>query len=132
MCMRYCRFRLMRDQSMGGAETTYGLVAPIHTLLAPCGGGYRGRVNPRTSAHRISPPPRGKGVLHLQIRITMRTAVGRRMALGLLLLQGVVWAAEPVAVLTELRMGQGEVQVKFSGEADWMAPQLLLALQPGD
>lgn len=62
----------------------------------------------------------------------MRAANRFLVAIGLLLWQGVVWAAEPVAVLTELRLGQGEVQVKFAGEADWMAPQLLLALQPGD
>lgn len=62
----------------------------------------------------------------------MRVSNRFLVAIGLLLLQGVAWAAEPVAVLTELRMGQGEGQVKFAGEADWMAPQLLLALQPGD
>lgn len=50
----------------------------------------------------------------------------------LLLLGGRAWAAEPVAVLTELRMGQGEVRVKAAGEGGWIAPRPLLALRPGD
>lgn len=45
---------------------------------------------------------------------------------------GVAWAAEPVAVITEVRTGQGEVRVKLAGEADWKAPQPLLSLRPGD
>jgi len=52
--------------------------------------------------------------------------------LGILLVQGVVWAAEPVAVLTEFRAGKGEVRVKRANETDWTAPQPLLALRPGD
>ena len=51
---------------------------------------------------------------------------------GLLLVQGVAWGGEPVAVLTEIRMGQGEVRVKLAGEGDWKAPRPLLALRPGD
>ncbi|MFQ5946439.1 MAG: hypothetical protein ACE5NC_09370 [Anaerolineae bacterium] len=59
----------------------------------------------------------------------------RLMLLGapcLLLLQSVVWAAEPVAVLTELRTSHGEVQVRLAGEADWKVAQALLSLRPGD
>jgi len=41
-------------------------------------------------------------------------------------------AADPVAVLTEIRTGQGEVRVKLAAEADWKAPLPLLSLRPGD
>lgn len=62
--------------------------------------------------------------------------LGRIRVIGaivlLLLLQGLAWAAEPVAVLTEIRMGQGELRVKRAGEVTWKAPQPLLALRPGD
>jgi hypothetical protein len=37
-----------------------------------------------------------------------------------------------VAVLTEIRPGQGEVRVKLAGETEWKAPRPLLALRPGD
>lgn len=52
--------------------------------------------------------------------------------IGLLFLQGVAWAVEPVAVLTEIRRGLGEVQVKLAGETEWKVAQPLLALRPGD
>jgi hypothetical protein len=41
-------------------------------------------------------------------------------------------AADPVAVLTEIKAGQGEVRVKLAAEADWKAPLPLLSLRPGD
>jgi hypothetical protein len=41
-------------------------------------------------------------------------------------------AGDPVAVLTEIRAGQGEVRVKLAAEADWKAPLPLLSLRPGD
>ncbi|MBI4841828.1 MAG: tetratricopeptide repeat protein [candidate division NC10 bacterium] len=41
-------------------------------------------------------------------------------------------AGEPVAVLTEIRVGQGEVRVKSAAEAEWKAPLPLLSLRPGD
>ncbi len=41
-------------------------------------------------------------------------------------------AGEPVAVLTEIRVGQGEVRVKPAAEGDWKAPLPLLSLRPGD
>jgi hypothetical protein len=117
---------------MGGANTNLRLGACLHKSLPPCGGGYSWGVNRGIPPHPDLSPPNGKGFFGLQIGITLLASVGGLVAIGLLLLQGVAWAAEPVAVLTEIRMGQGEVQVKFVGEADWMAPQLLLALQPGD
>jgi len=52
--------------------------------------------------------------------------------IGLLFLQGVAWAVEPVAVLTEIRRGLGEVQVKLAGENEWKVAQPLLAFRPGD
>jgi hypothetical protein len=51
---------------------------------------------------------------------------------GPLLGAGVAAAAEPVAVITEIRAGQGDVRVKAASEADWKAPQPLLSLRPGD
>jgi len=41
-------------------------------------------------------------------------------------------AGEPVAVLTEIRAGHGEVRVKLAAEADWTAPLPLLSLRSGD
>lgn len=50
---------------------------------------------------------------------------------------GVLWpivatAADPVAVVTEIRPGKGEVRVKRTDDADWTAPRALQALRPGD
>ena len=42
------------------------------------------------------------------------------------------WAADPVAVLTEIRPGKGEVRVKTGNDAEWKAPAPLLSLRPGD
>ena len=56
--------------------------------------------------------------------------IGGVTVLGVLL--GVIapaWAADPVAVLTEIRPGQGEVRVKRAADAGWVAPQPLLALR---
>jgi hypothetical protein len=41
-------------------------------------------------------------------------------------------AEDPVAVLTEIQTGQGEVRVKLAAEADWKVPLPLLSLRPGD
>jgi hypothetical protein len=51
-----------------------------------------------------------------------------------LILAGVAaaWAADPVAVLTEIRPGKGEVRVKTGNDAEWKAPAPLLSLRPGD
>jgi hypothetical protein len=39
---------------------------------------------------------------------------------------------DPVALLTEIRPGQGEVRVKLSMESEWKAPLPLLSLRQGD
>jgi hypothetical protein len=57
--------------------------------------------------------------------------VGLAVAVGLWL-PGGAGAADPVAVLTEIRMERGQVQVKRAGESQWVSPQPLLALRPGD
>jgi len=41
-------------------------------------------------------------------------------------------AGDPVAVLTEIKAGQGEVRVKLPSEADWKIPLPLLSLRAGD
>ena len=41
-------------------------------------------------------------------------------------------AADPVAVLTEIRPGKGEVRVKRADDPDWTAPRALQALRAGD
>ena len=54
---------------------------------------------------------------------------------GLLLAPAGAFAAspgEPVALLTEIRPGQGGVRVKHATETDWKAPLPLLSLRPGD
>lgn len=60
------------------------------------------------------------------------TRRGAWMALVALGLPTSAWAADPVAVLTEIRAGQGEVRLKRAGAADWTVPQPLAALRPGD
>jgi len=56
------------------------------------------------------------------------------LAAGLVLLTPYLCqaASEAVALLTEIRAGQGEVRVKLMGEADWKAPLPLLSLRAGD
>jgi hypothetical protein len=44
----------------------------------------------------------------------------------------VAWAAEPVAVITEIGPGSGELGVQLAGESNWKPPQPLQALRPGD
>ncbi|HKZ03946.1 MAG TPA: hypothetical protein VJU81_00625 [Methylomirabilota bacterium] len=67
----------------------------------------------------------------------MRRA-GRRIAaatLGLLAALGVAAvapASDPVAVLTEIRPGKGEIRVKIGHDSAWKAPAPLLSLRPGD
>jgi hypothetical protein len=41
-------------------------------------------------------------------------------------------AGDPVAILTEVKSGQGEVRVKLAAEAEWKVPLPLLSLRPGD
>ncbi len=64
--------------------------------------------------------------------MSARLVILAAVAGGLLAGPGVALAADPVAVLTEIRAGQGEIRVKASGEAEWKAPQPLLSLRPGD
>lgn len=63
----------------------------------------------------------------------MRWRVACCAAIATLSLPGLVWAVEPVAYITEIHAkGNADVRVKAAGEADWRAPQPLLALRPGD
>jgi hypothetical protein len=41
-------------------------------------------------------------------------------------------AGDPVAILTEIKAGQGEVRVRPAAGSDWKAPLPLLSLRPGD
>ena len=45
---------------------------------------------------------------------------------------GLVSAADPVGVLTEIRAERGRVEVRRAGESEWKPAQPLLALRPGD
>jgi hypothetical protein len=42
------------------------------------------------------------------------------------------WAADPIAYVTEIKKGRGQVQVKAAGADDWATPRPLLALRAGD
>jgi hypothetical protein len=42
------------------------------------------------------------------------------------------WAQEPLAVLTEIQLKRGKVEVKPAGQPDWQAPKPLLSLRAGD
>jgi len=54
--------------------------------------------------------------------------------LGALAMAGtsLAWAADPVAYVTEINKGRGQVQVKTAGAAEWAVPQPLLGLREGD
>lgn len=41
-------------------------------------------------------------------------------------------AGDPIAILTEIRVGQAEVRVRVAGEPDWKTPMPLLSLRAGD
>ena len=52
---------------------------------------------------------------------------------GLLMLGvSLAWAQEPLAVLTEIQVKRGKVEVKPSGQPDWQTPKPLLSLRAGD
>jgi hypothetical protein len=65
-----------------------------------------------------------------------RARAGRWVTLAALLGAGLpggaVEAADPVAVLTEIRPGTGEARVKRPEDADWTVPRALQSLRPGD
>ena len=42
------------------------------------------------------------------------------------------WAQEPLAVLTEIQLKRGKVEVKPAGQPDWQPPKPLLSLRAGD
>jgi adenylate cyclase len=65
-------------------------------------------------------------------RLTMWGRLGVVGTVGLLLWAGAAWAAEPVAVLTEIRPASGNVRVKLAADAEWKVPQPLMSLSPGD
>jgi hypothetical protein len=50
----------------------------------------------------------------------------------MLVLPTVAMAADPVAVVTEIRAEGGQVEVKRAGESAWGAAQPLQALRAGD
>jgi hypothetical protein len=57
--------------------------------------------------------------------------IGGIAAAVLLLVTARVWAADPVAVVTEIQARSGKVEVKSAG-ADWQSPKPLLSLRAGD
>jgi hypothetical protein len=52
-------------------------------------------------------------------------------ALGVLV-AAAAWAQDPLAVLTEIQVKRGKVEVKPSGQPDWQTPKPLLSLRAGD
>ena len=56
---------------------------------------------------------------------------GVSLTVVLILAAAVVWAQEPVAVLTEIQMKSGKVEVRSSAQADWQPPKPLLSLRAG-
>jgi hypothetical protein len=54
------------------------------------------------------------------------------MITGMLaLVTAVAWAQDPLAVLTEIQVKKGKVEVKPSPQADWQTPKPLLSLRAG-
>jgi hypothetical protein len=62
----------------------------------------------------------------------MNAVRGGLLAGVLVLAAGPAWAQEPLAVLTEIQVKRGKVEVKPAGQADWQAPKPLLSLRAGD
>ena len=62
----------------------------------------------------------------------MKAASGAIVALLLVLAMAPAWAQEPLAVLTEIQIKRGKVEVKTAAEPDWQAPKPLLSLKAGD
>jgi hypothetical protein len=55
------------------------------------------------------------------------------MLVAIAVLTGAVaWAQEPLAVLTEIQIKRGKVEVKTAADADWQTPRPLLSLRAGD
>jgi hypothetical protein len=60
-------------------------------------------------------------------------AVRGGFIVGLLALMATAaWAHEPLAVLTEIQLKHGKVEVKAAGQPDWQPPKPLLSLRAGD
>jgi hypothetical protein len=62
----------------------------------------------------------------------MKAASGVIVALLLVLAAAPAWAQEPLAVLTEIQVKRGKVEVKTAAEPDWQVPKPLLSLKAGD
>jgi hypothetical protein len=62
----------------------------------------------------------------------MKAASGAIVALLLVLAAAPAWAQEPLAVLTEIQIKRGKVEVKTAAEPDWQVPKPLLSLKAGD
>jgi hypothetical protein len=64
--------------------------------------------------------------------MTMRQRLTWLIAVVVIAGAALAWAADPVAVLTEVRRGTGDVRIKLVSEEDWKSPQPLMSLRPGD
>jgi len=62
----------------------------------------------------------------------MKAISGGIVAAVVVLTAALAWAQEPLAVLTEMQIKGGKVEVKTAAEPDWQTPKPLLSLRPGD
>ena len=62
----------------------------------------------------------------------MRGVGGALLAAVVALTSAVVWAQEPLAVVTEIQVKRGRVEVRTAGAPDWQTPRPLLSLRAGD
>jgi len=62
----------------------------------------------------------------------MKAISGVIVAAIVVLTAALAWAQEPLAVLTEMQIKGGKVEVKTAAEPDWQTPKPLLSLRPGD
>ena len=62
----------------------------------------------------------------------MKAGRGMIVAVAVVLAAALAWAQEPLAVLTEMQLKGGKVEVKTAGDPDWQAPRPLFSLRPGD
>jgi len=62
----------------------------------------------------------------------MKALSGVILGVVAVLVAAIAWAQEPLAVLTEMRVKHGKVEVKTAADPDWQAPRPLQSLRPGD
>ena len=62
----------------------------------------------------------------------MRGARGAMLTVLVVLAAALAWAQEPLAVVTEIQVKHGKVEIKPAGAGEWEVPKPLQSLRRGD